>query len=79
MTELSPPEKASPQSPSTAAHVNPSDSSEGAIVDFDGAADPANPLNWSFSRKLVTSGLYSLTSLGSVWASTALESLWIQN
>lgn len=75
MTELSPREKTSPPWPSTAAYVNQNDSSEGAIVDFDGAADPANPRNWSFSRKVVTSGLYSLTSLGSVWASTALESL----
>lgn len=74
MTELSPAGKISPKSHFTATN----DSNEGAIVDFDGAADPANPVNWSFSRKVVTSGLYSLTSLGSVWASTALESLWIQ-
>ncbi|ELR07705.1 hypothetical protein VC83_03753 [Pseudogymnoascus destructans] len=71
MAELPPSEKISRQSPSTAAHDNIDDSSEGSIVDFDGPSDTANPLNWSFSRKVVTSGLYSLTSLGSVWASTA--------
>lgn len=41
------------------------------IVGFDGSDDPYDPMNWSFSKKIVTSGLYSLTSLGSVWASTA--------
>lgn len=75
MAELSPPEKISGQPPFKATHVNTDGSSESGIIGFDGPADPANPLNWSFSRKVVTSGLYSLTSLGSVWASTALASL----
>lgn len=44
---------------------------ENSIVDFDGSEDPYNPINWPFSKKVVTSGLYSVTSLGSVWASTA--------
>ncbi|KFY41334.1 hypothetical protein V494_03052 [Pseudogymnoascus sp. VKM F-4513 (FW-928)] len=71
MTEPSSREKASPQSPSAIENPNLSDTCGSTIVGFDGASDPANPLNWSFSRKVVTSGLYSLTSLGSVWASTA--------
>lgn len=75
MAELSPPEKISRQPPSADVHVNTDGSCESGIIGFDGPADPANPLNWSFARKVVTSGLYSLTSLGSVWASTALESL----
>lgn len=41
------------------------------IVDFSGPEDKYNPLNWSFAKKSYTSLLYSLTSLGSVWASTA--------
>jgi hypothetical protein len=41
------------------------------IVDFNDPQDEYNPLNWPFSKKTYTSLLYSLTSLGSVWASTA--------
>jgi hypothetical protein len=43
------------------------------IVGFDGPEDSMDPMNWKFSKKVVTSGLYSLTSLGSVWASTASD------
>lgn len=41
------------------------------LVDFDGPGDPYNPLNWPLYKKTYTSLLYSSTSLGSVWASTA--------
>lgn len=41
------------------------------IIDFEDPRDSSNPVNWAFSRKVSTSLLYSLTSLGSVWASTA--------
>ncbi|CAI6302013.1 unnamed protein product [Periconia digitata] len=41
------------------------------LVDFDCPRDVSNPMNWPFSKKVSTSLLYSLTSLGSVWASTA--------
>jgi hypothetical protein len=44
------------------------------IVDFDDSKDRSNPANWAFSKKVFTSILYSLTSLGSVWASTAYAS-----
>ncbi|MCJ1381519.1 hypothetical protein MMC17_004630 [Xylographa soralifera] len=41
------------------------------IVDFDGPGDAYNPINWTFCKKVYTSLLYSLTSVGSVWPSTA--------
>ncbi|EFX01740.1 major facilitator superfamily transporter multidrug resistance [Grosmannia clavigera kw1407] len=41
------------------------------IVDFSSPADDYNPINWPTFKKSYTSLLYSLTSLGSVWASTA--------
>ncbi|KAL2869026.1 MFS transporter [Aspergillus lucknowensis] len=41
------------------------------IVDFVDSQDGYDPLNWPFFKKTYTSLLYSLTSLGSVWASTA--------
>lgn len=43
------------------------------IVDFSSPEDKYNPLNWAFSKRTYTSLLYSLTSLGSVWASTAYD------
>jgi hypothetical protein len=44
------------------------------IVGFDDSKDRSNPANWTFPKKVFTSILYSLTSLGSVWASTAYVS-----
>ncbi|EPE07592.1 mfs transporter [Ophiostoma piceae UAMH 11346] len=41
------------------------------VVEFDGPDDRANPMNWPFHKKCYTSLLYSCTSFGSVWASTA--------
>ena len=43
------------------------------VVDFDGPDDRANPMNWPFYKKCYTSVLYSCTSVGSVWASTAYD------
>ena len=40
------------------------------IVDFDGPDDPYRPLNWPMRKKLTTTALYSLTTMGSTWAST---------
>lgn len=55
----------------TTSEVTTQPDSTGIVVGFDGEHDPCNPLNWSMSKKIYTSLLYSLTSFGSVWASTA--------
>lgn len=41
-----------------------------SIVEFDGAEDPYRPMNWPFRKKLVTTLLYGLTTMGSTWASS---------
>ncbi|KAI9722945.1 MAG: hypothetical protein M1812_001394 [Candelaria pacifica] len=43
---------------------------EDAIVDFDGPDDPYRPLNWPFRKKVITTLLYGLTTMGSTWASS---------
>lgn len=43
---------------------------EAEIVDFDGPDDPYRPLNWPFRKKVVTTMLYGLTTMGSTWASS---------
>ncbi|TAQ87243.1 hypothetical protein B7494_g4436 [Chlorociboria aeruginascens] len=43
---------------------------EAEIVDFDGDSDPYRPVNWPFRKKLVTTLLYGLTTMGSTWASS---------
>ncbi|KAJ5919360.1 Major facilitator superfamily domain general substrate transporter [Penicillium verhagenii] len=40
------------------------------IVDFDGPEDPYQPMNWRFSKKLVTTILYGFTAMGAPWASS---------
>ncbi|KAI9762538.1 MAG: hypothetical protein M4579_000341 [Chaenotheca gracillima] len=40
------------------------------IVDFDGPDDPYHPMNWPFRKKVVTTLLYGLTTMGSTWASS---------
>lgn len=40
------------------------------IVDFDGKDDPYHPLNWGFKRKVMTTALYGLTTMGSTFASS---------
>lgn len=44
--------------------------SEAEIVDFDGPDDPYRPLNWPFRKKVITTMLYGLTTMGSTWASS---------
>jgi hypothetical protein len=43
------------------------------IVDFDGPDDPYRPLNWTFKKKVVTTLLYGLTTMGSTWASSVIS------
>jgi hypothetical protein len=40
------------------------------VVDFDGPDDPERPLNWPMRKKLLTTILYSFTTMGGTWAST---------
>jgi hypothetical protein len=40
-----------------------------SIVHFDGDNDPYNPLNWPFKKKVITTLLYGLTTLGASFAS----------
>ena len=49
------------------AHVK---TTEAEIVDFDGEDDPYRPINWPFRKKLVTTLLYGLTTMGATWASS---------
>ncbi|KAL2832124.1 major facilitator superfamily domain-containing protein [Aspergillus cavernicola] len=42
---------------------------EDVIVDFDGPDDPYRPLNWAFRKKVITTLLYGLTTMGATWAS----------
>ena len=49
------------------AHVKTTDAQ---IVDFDGDDDPYRPINWPFRKKLITTLLYGLTTMGSTWASS---------
>lgn len=39
-------------------------------MDFDGEDDPYRPLSWPFRKKVVTTLLYGLTTMGSTWASS---------
>ncbi|RDW88261.1 putative MFS multidrug transporter-2 [Coleophoma cylindrospora] len=39
------------------------------IVDFEGADDPYRPLNWPFRKKVITTILYGLTTMGATWSS----------
>lgn len=57
-------EGAVPSAPLTGSNNNPN------IVDFDGPDDPYRPLNWPMRKKLITTALYSATTMGSTWAST---------
>lgn len=58
------PEAAAPSAPLASNNNDPN------IVDFDGPDDPYRPLNWPMRKKLITTALYSLTTMGSTWAST---------
>ncbi|KAF7901290.1 hypothetical protein EAF00_003511 [Botryotinia globosa] len=43
---------------------------EADVVDFDGADDPYQPLNWPFRKKLITTFVYGLFTMTSTWASS---------
>ena len=43
------------------------------IVEFEGPDDPYLPRNWAFQKKVVTTFLYGLTTMGSTWASSVLS------
>lgn len=43
------------------------------IVEFDGPDDPYRPLNWSFKKKVMTTLLYGLTTMGTTWASSVIS------
>lgn len=49
------------------AHVK---TTEAEIVNFDGPDDPYRPVNWPLRKKVVTTLLYGLTTMGSTWASS---------
>jgi hypothetical protein len=49
------------------AHVK---TTEAEIVDFDGDDDPYHPKNWPFRKKVITTLLYGLTTMGATWASS---------
>ncbi|TVY85148.1 Efflux pump bik6 [Lachnellula suecica] len=49
------------------AHVK---TSEAEIVDFDGEDDPYRPINWPFRKKVVTTLLYGLTTMGATWSTS---------
>ena len=40
------------------------------LVDFDGPDDPYHPLNWPFGKKVATTLIYGLTTMGSTWATS---------
>ncbi|KAL1386458.1 MFS multidrug transporter [Phyllosticta capitalensis] len=40
------------------------------VVDFDGPDDPYMPLNWPTRKKIMTTLLYGLTTMGATWASS---------
>lgn len=44
--------------------------SEAEIVDFDGDDDPYRPINWPFRKKVITTLLYGLTTMGATWSTS---------
>ncbi|KAF2798597.1 MFS general substrate transporter [Melanomma pulvis-pyrius CBS 109.77] len=44
------------------------------LIDFDGPNDPYLPLNWPFRKKIITTFLYGLCTMGATWASTIYNS-----
>ncbi|KAI4163259.1 MAG: hypothetical protein LQ342_003195 [Letrouitia transgressa] len=44
------------------------------IVGFDGEDDPYNPKNWPLKKKMATTALYGLATMGSTWASSVYAS-----
>ncbi|KAL9607177.1 MAG: hypothetical protein Q9167_007882 [Letrouitia subvulpina] len=52
------------------AHVQTSSDN---IVDFDGEDDPYNPKNWPLKKKMATTALFGLSTMGSTWASSTIS------
>lgn len=44
--------------------------SQDVIVDFDGPDDPYRPINWPYRKKVLTTILYGLTTMGATFASS---------
>ncbi|KAF2672367.1 MFS general substrate transporter [Microthyrium microscopicum] len=48
------------------------------LVTFDGPDDPYNPLNWAFKKKVITTFMYGLTTMGITFASSVYSPTVIQ-
>jgi hypothetical protein len=46
---------------------------QNVIVTFDGPGDPYRPINWPLKRKVITTLLYGLTTMGATWASASFS------
>jgi hypothetical protein len=57
-----------PQFTHPLAHVK---TTEADLVDFEGPDDLYHPLNWPFSKKVITTLLYGLLTMSATWASSA--------
>ncbi|MCJ1355449.1 MAG: hypothetical protein MMC33_005441 [Icmadophila ericetorum] len=44
------------------------------VVDFEGKDDPYRPVNWPLRKKMITTALYGLTTMGSTFASSVYSS-----
>lgn len=44
------------------------------LIEFEGPNDPYLPLNWPFRKKVITTFLYGLCTMGTTWASTIYNS-----
>ena len=44
------------------------------LVDFEGKDDPYRPINWTFRKKVMTTLLYGLTTMGATWGSSIYSS-----
>lgn len=47
---------------------------EDVVVDFEGPDDPYRPTNWPMRKKMITTALYGLTTMGSTFASSVYSS-----
>ena len=50
--------------------ITPRPSTTSNVVDFEGADDPYNAMNWPIKKKLVVTLLYSLCTMSATFAST---------
>ncbi|BFZ57053.1 hypothetical protein PYCC9005_004103 [Savitreella phatthalungensis] len=48
--------------------------SQAKFVEFDGEDDPENPLNWTIRKKVITTVLFALTTLGCTFTSSVFSS-----